>query len=108
MLRAIAYGSTTQFTSAVPLLSNNADAIVKKMITGEKWQYRTNQLYPGFDELTMGIATTDWKKILSGAAKLGGVPVSGSKEFWHAIHGREADDWRLKPGAFLGRRDKKK
>jgi len=108
MLRAIAYGSTTQFTSAVPLLSNNADAIVKKMITGEKWQYRTNQLYPGFDELTMGIATTDWKKILSGAAKLGGVPVSGSKEFWHAIHGREAGDWRLKPGAFLGRRDKKK
>lgn len=108
MLRAIAYGSTTQFTSAVPLLSNNADAIVKKMITGEKWQYRTNQLYPGFDELTMGIATTDWKKIRSGAAKLGGVPVSGPKEFWHAIHGREAGDWRLKPGAFLGRRDKKK
>ena len=106
MLKAIAYGSTTQFTSAVPLLSNNADAIVKKIITGEKWSYRTNQLYPGFDELAMGVATTNWKKVLSGAAKLGGVPVSGPKEFYHVVHGKEAGDWRFYPQALLGRREK--
>ena len=114
VLKKVLYAATTQGTSSIPLVGSDVDRLFKKAITGEKNYYAT-RLYPALSttvdaagELMTG--NVSWKvvkKLAEGIALSQGLPVSGAKEFYHAIHGRKEGDWRLKPGAFLGRREKK-
>jgi len=115
IIRKVLYAATTQGTSSIPLVGGDVDRLLKKVITGEKNYYAT-RLYPALSTtidavgnlLTGNIAWNTIKKIAEGIGLFTGLPVSGAKEFYHAIHGKGEGDWRLKPGAFLGRRDNKK
>ena len=102
------YGATTQYTSSIPLVSSSIDNMVRARMTGDNWISKSNQLYPGFDALMQGVTNLDWKKVLRGAAIMGGVPMSGYKEFEHAFYNRKTGELRFYPQSFLGRRETKK
>ena len=105
-LLKILYGATTQYTSSIPLVSSNIDNIIRSKMTGEAWYSRGSQLYPGLDTLGQGVANMNWWKILQGGGMIFGLPVSGPKEFYHALYSKKNKEWRFYPGAFLGRREK--
>lgn len=102
------YGATTQYTSSIPLVSSSIDNMIRARMTGENWISKSNQLYPGFDALIQGVTNLDWKKVLRGAAIMGGVPMSGWKEFEHSFYNRKTGELRFYPQAFLGRRETNK
>ncbi|MFA5584042.1 MAG: hypothetical protein WDA09_07490, partial [Bacteriovoracaceae bacterium] len=97
------YWSTTQFSEAVPLISNQVDELMNSAITGEKPHYFGNDIYPAATSIISGLTDITQKNYLRALKRLSegfgysiGLPVSGVKQAIRAT--------KEGPGATLGRR----
>ena len=98
------YWSTTQFSQATPLLGNEVDSVLRSLITGDKPEYFSRDLFPAASNILSGIVDITQenygravRNLSEGFGYATGLPVSGTKQ---AIRAFEES-----PAAVLGRRE---
>jgi hypothetical protein len=98
------YWSTTQFSQATPLLGNEVDSVLRSLVTGDKPQYFSRDLFPAASNILSGIVDITQenygravRNLSEGFGYATGLPVSGTKQ---AIRAFEES-----PAAILGRRE---
>jgi uncharacterized coiled-coil protein SlyX len=98
------YWSTTQFSQATPLLGNEVDSVLRSLVTGDKPEYFSRDLFPAASNILSGIVDITQenygravRNLSEGFGYATGLPVSGTKQ---AIRAFEES-----PAAVLGRRE---